>query len=44
MAQGLPVDWDGIPGVLDFHVVPWYDECRDISDGHCGEEEEDKEP
>ena len=44
MAQSLPVDWNGMPGMLNLHIVPRYDRHRDVGDGHCGEEEKDKEP
>ena len=43
VAQSLPVDWNGMPRVLDFHVVPRYDRHRDVGEGRCGKEEEDKE-
>ena len=39
-----PVDWNVIPGVLDFHVVPRYDGRCDVGEGPSGAEEEDKEP
>ena len=46
VAQNLPVDWNGIPSVLDLHVVPRYDWRREVGGGHCSdsEEEEHKEP
>ena len=44
VTQSLPVICNVIPCVLDLHVVPRYDGCRDVGDGHCGEEEEPKEP
>ena len=44
VTQSLPVDWDGMPGVLDLHVVPRRDGLRKVGEGHCGEKEEHKEP
>ena len=44
VAQTLPVDWNVMPGVPDLHVVPRYDERRDVGEGHRGEEEEHREP
>ena len=33
----LPTDWNGMPGVLDLHVVPRYDGRHEVGEGHCGE-------
>ena len=44
VAKSLPVDWNGKPGMLNLHIVPRYDGRRDIGEGYCGQEEEDKEP
>jgi hypothetical protein len=45
VAQTLPVDWSGIPGVLDPHVIPRYDGSREVGEG-CdnGEEGKRREP
>ena len=39
VAQSLPVDWDGMPGMLDLHVVPRYNGRREIGEGYWAEEE-----
>ena len=44
VAQSLPVGRNVMPGVLDLHVVPRHDWRREIGEGHCGDEEEHKEP
>ena len=44
VAQSLPVDWNGIPGMLDLHVVPRYDGRHEVGKGLCSEEVEHKEP
>ena len=44
VAQSLPVDWNGMPGVLDLHVVPRYDSRREVGEGYRSEEEEHREP
>ena len=40
VAQSLPVDWNIMPRVLDLHVIPRYDDRRDVGEGKCGEEED----
>ena len=44
VAQSLPIDWNVMPGVLDLHVVPRYNGCREAGEEHYGEKEEKKEP
>ena len=44
VAQSLPVGWNVMPGVLYLHVLPRHDGRREIGEGHCGDEEEHKEP
>ena len=44
VAQSFPVDWNVMPRVLDLHDVPRYDGRQEGGEGHCGEEEEQKEP
>ena len=43
VAQSLPVDWGGMPGMLDLQVVPRYNGRRKIGEGY-GAEEEHKYP
>ena len=43
VAQSLPVDWNGMPGMLDLHVLPRYNGRHEVGGGHCGEEVEHKE-
>jgi hypothetical protein len=40
VAQTLPVDWNGMPGVLDLHVIPRFEGRREVGEEHGGEEEE----
>jgi PIN domain nuclease of toxin-antitoxin system len=40
MAQTLPVDWNGIPGVLDLHVIPRYKRHCEVSEEQGGAEGE----
>ena len=42
--QTLPVDWNGIPSMLDQHVIPRYEGRRELGEGHGGEEGERREP
>jgi hypothetical protein len=44
VAQSLPVDWNGMPGVLDLHVIPRFDGRREVSEEHGSEEGEGREP
>jgi hypothetical protein len=44
VAQTLPVDWNGIPGVLDLYVIPRFEGCREVGEEHGGEEEEHRVP
>ena len=44
VAQILPVGWNGIPGVHDFHVAPRCDWRCDVGEGHCREEKGQKDP
>jgi hypothetical protein len=41
VAQRLPVDWNGMPGVLDLHVIPRFEGPREIGEEH-GDQEEDR--
>ena len=34
VAQTLPVDWDGIPGLLDLHVIPRFEGRREAGEEH----------
>ena len=40
----LPVHRNVMPGVHDLHFVPRCDWRREVGEGHCGEEEDHKEP
>ena len=45
VAQSLPVDWNGMPGMVDLHLAPRCDGRRDGGEGpegHCDEEKEKK--
>jgi hypothetical protein len=44
LAQTLPVNWNGIPGVLDPHVIPRFKGRREVGKYHGGKEEEHREP
>ena len=46
VAQTLPADRNGIPGVLDLHVMPKFEGRREVSEEHVdgGEEGERREP
>jgi hypothetical protein len=44
VAQTLPVDRNGMPGVLDLNVIPRYEGRREVGEGFCGEKEECREP
>jgi hypothetical protein len=44
VTQSLPVDRNGMPGVLDLHVIPRFKGCREVGEEHGGEEEDYKVP
>jgi len=44
VAQILPVGWSGIPGMFRTDVIPRYEGCREVGEGHGGEEGERREP
>ena len=46
VAQALPVDWNGMPGVLDLHLIPRFEGHHEVGEEQGGEEEdsEHREP
>lgn len=44
VAQTLPVDWDAIQGMLDPHIIPRFEGCREVGVGRGDEEGERREP
>ena len=44
VAQTLSVDWNGIPGVLDLHVIPRFEGHREVGEEQGSEEEEHRKP
>ncbi len=44
VTEALPVDRDGIPGVLDMDVIPrWWDERHEVGEGSSGEDGQHKQ-